>query len=265
MFGDWDYLPLIIDSLLQPDKGSVTLLVENDELVAMAHAYETDPGDWYLRGLRSNPAAGAFRIGVAILACSRAMHAALLELEARRVRYGTLETFAESLRLSRALGFEEDFRIWHAHHPLPEKPVKPVTGIVEAHETDGILDLFLSGSTVSSKEYYFTWWDTRRLTERVLSTAAESGLLLEAVTDGNRTGAALLHHVPWQDMMVLSLVEGDDRSVTSLCQAAFEKARDLGCTAVGLVHPRREEAMRRQALLGLPETGAYTIQLSRPA
>jgi hypothetical protein len=265
MFGDWDYLPLIIDSLLVQSPDSVTMLVEDDDLVVMAHAYETDPGDWFLRGLRSNPDAGAFRVGIGILTCSRAMHSELLRRNARRVRYGTLDSFSESLRLSRMLGFEEDFRLWHAHHPVPDKPEETAAGVREASATDGFLDLFLSGASLSGREYYFTWWDTRRLTEKALSDAAGAGMLLEAVRDGRRTGGALLHHVAWQDMLVLSLVEGDDRSIGNLCLAAFEKGRQLGCTAVGLVHPIREEAARRQALLGLPETGAYTIQLSRPA
>ena len=60
MFGDWDYLPLVIDDWLDIITGQITWVVFSDSteqmLVAMGQAYEISPGDWYLRGLRSNAA-----------------------------------------------------------------------------------------------------------------------------------------------------------------------------------------------------------------
>ncbi len=263
MFGDWDYLPLIVDSLLAHSSGSVTMLAEDGDLVVMTHAYETDPGDWYLRGLRSNPEAGSFRVGIAILACTRAMHAELRARGARRLRYGTLVSFSESLRLSSLLGFSEQFRIWHSHHPIPGEVAEPGSQISEVDFSDELLSLFLSGSSISDGEYYFTWWDTRRLDASVLKHAADAGLLLEATRDGIRSGAALLHYVDWQDLLVMSLVEGDDRSMRDLYIAAFAKGRSIGCNAVGIVHPSKAEALRRQDMLGLADTGSFTIQLIR--
>ncbi len=263
MFGNWDYLPLIVDLLLAHSSGSVTMLAEDGDLVVMAHAYETDPGDWYLRGLRSNPETGSFRIGIAIRACTRAMHAELRARGAKRLRYGTLETFSESLRLSSLLGFHEQFRLWHSHHSLPDEVTEPGSHVGEADFSDELLSVFLSGSSISDGKYYFTWWDTRRLDASVLKQAADAGLLLEATRDGIRSGAALLHHVDWQDLLVMSLVEGDDRSIRDLYIAAFEKGRGIGCNAVGIVHPSKAEALRRQDMLGLADTGSFTIQLIR--
>jgi hypothetical protein len=263
MFGSWDYLPLVVDSLLVQSSASVTLVAEDGDLVLMTHAYETDPGDWFLRGLRSNPAVGSFRVGVAIRACIRAMHTELNARGGKRVRYGTLDSFSESLRLSSILGFREQFRLWHSSHPLPDEVTGPGPHVGEADFSNEFLSLFLSGSSIAEDEYYFTWWDTRRLDASVLKQASAAGLLLEATTDGIRSGAALLYHVDWQDMLVLSLVEGDDSSIKSLCIAAFGKGRSFGCRSIGIVHPSKAEALRRQKLLGLEDNGTFTIQLTR--
>ncbi len=85
LFGDWDYLPQVIDEWLSAANRTVTLLVwagpDGSRLVAMLQADELAPGDWYMRGLRSNPASRPDEVGCAIVALRRA---ALREVEGRR-------------------------------------------------------------------------------------------------------------------------------------------------------------------------------------
>jgi hypothetical protein len=261
MFGTWDYLRLVVDWMLLDTHRSFSLVAEDDELVVMLHSYETEPGVWFLRGLRSNPRAGALRIAVGLLGCCRAMYSALRERGARQVRFGTLHYFNGSLRLARILGFREDFRLWHALHRIPDDMDGPGEA-TDADASDEFLSSLLSSDSVRDG-YYFTWWDTRVLDRSVLERASKQNLLLETRRDGERSGAALLHHVPWQRLMALSVLEGDDGSLTELYRTACTRALDLGCSRVGLVHPDRGEVHRRQGMFGFPEKGSYTIQLSR--
>lgn len=262
MFGTWDYLRLVVDYMLRDTQRSFSLVAEDHELVVMLHAYETEPGVWFLRGLRSNPGAGAFRIAVGLLGCCRAMYTALREREARLVRFGTLHYFRGSLRLARILGFREDFRLWHALHRIPED-VRVSGEVADAEVSGELLATMLSSGSIHDG-YYFTWWDTRTLDRGVLERASAQGLLLETRRDGARSGYALLHHVPWQRLMALSALEGDDESILDIYRTACTRALDLGCTRIGLVHPDRAEVHRRQEMFGFPEKGSYTVQLSRP-
>jgi hypothetical protein len=263
MFGTWDYLHLVIDFILAPSHRTLTFLAEDEDLLVMVHAYETEPGVWFLRGLRSNPDAGAFRVAIGLIGCCRAMNDELMRRGARRVRFGTLHHFTGSLRLARILGFREEFRLWHAQHRISACTAGPRSAGAAA-DSEELLGYFLRSPSVEGG-YYFTWWDTRVLDAAVLRRASGNGLLLEARRNGTLSGAALLHHVGWQDLMVVSIAEGDESAVRDLLLAAIGKAAELGCIRIGLVHPSREEVARRQEMLGLPERGSYTVQLSRPA
>jgi hypothetical protein len=263
MFGTWDYLHLVVDFILADSRRTLTFLAEDEDLLVMVHAYETEPGVWFLRGLRSNPGAGAFRVAIGLVGCCRAMNDELTRRGARRVRFGTLHYFSGSLRLARILGFREEFRLWHAQHRISACTAGPWSAGAAAVPGE-LLGYFLRSPSIRGG-YYFTWWDTRVLDAAVLHRAWENGLLLEVRRNGSIAGAALLHHVGWQELMVVSIAEGDDRAVHDLHLAAIGKAEELGCIRLGLVHPSREEVARRQTMLGLPERGSYTVQLSRPA
>lgn len=265
MFGTFDYLPRIIDSMLDPDSPTLTLLaVEGDMLVAMSQAREMEPGDWFLRGLRSNSKAGPTLIGAAISALIRDTADYIRRHGARQVRYGTLETFDESRRLGQLLGFEEGFRIWHTHLGMPDSWPDPGLQVARTEPTEDLLDYFRQGSCLA-EGYYFTWWYTRRLRLASLREASERGLLLEMNVSGERRGAALFHYVDWSGLFVFCLVEagGDDEALLSLYWAGLNRARKMGANAVGIVHPSRAEALRRQELLGAGHGGAYTVQLVR--
>ena len=82
-----------------------------------------------------------------------------------------------------------------------------------------------------------------------------------ASSDGQMDGAALLHHVAWQDFMVVSIIDGSDEALKALFVSGVEVSRELGCNAIGLVHPDCDEMIRRQELFGLHNTGSITVQL----
>jgi hypothetical protein len=232
-------------------------------LVAMAQAYEVEPGDWYLRGLRSNPAAEQHQVAFAILGLKRAMAEELEKRGAKTARYGTLSYFKESLRLAAMLGFREHFRLCHAHHPIPEVP-EVIEGVeVEVPGDASVLfDYLAQGSTVKPVEgYFFTWWDTRRLRLKYLEDAKDKGLLLRAVENGEMIGAAMYWHVPWQNFLVLSIMEGTDEALKALYRAGVMFGHTSGCNAIGMVHLSDDEMHRRQELFGLPTHGDFTVQL----
>ncbi len=74
-------------------------------------------------------------------------------------------------------------------------------------------------------------------------------------------GAALSWFVPWQKLLVFSLMEGEDGALDALYRAEVRKAHSLGCRAIGLVHPSLAELHRRQGLFGLEPAGRETVQL----
>ncbi len=267
MFGDWDYLPLVIDSWLEPSASQETWLAfsgpSETELIAMVQAYELETGDWYLRGLRSNPDAGPHQVACAILGLTRAARDEFKSRKVDTLRYGTLATFKESLRLAGLLGFREQFRLAHAHHQLPEVP-DAVDGVkVEVPDDITVLYDYLRYSTVVKPTggYFFTWWDTSKLRMRHLAQAQKEGLLFRAVQDGRMTGAGLFWHIPWQNFLVLSVIDGADNALKALFGTAINLAHGLGCHAIGMVHPSLEEMQRRQGLFGLGTHGDYTVQL----
>jgi len=267
LFGDWDYLPLVIDQWLEPSASQETWLAfsgpSEAKLTAMVQAYELEPGDWYLRGLRSNPDAGPHQVACAILGLTRAVRDEFKTRKVDAFRYGTLATFKESLRLAGLLGFREHFRLAHARHRLPEVP-DAVDGVkVEVPDDISVLYDYLRYSSVVKPAggYFFTWWDTPKLRMNHLAEAQEEGFLLRAVQDGLMTGAGLFWHIPWQKFLVLSVIEGADSALKALFGTAIGLAHRLGCNAIGMVHPSLEEMQRRQGLFGLGIYGDYTIQL----
>jgi len=271
MFGDWDYLPLVIDEWLAPAATTLTWLAyagSNDsQLVAMMQADELTPGDWYLKGLRSNPGSRPGMVGCAIFALRQV---AMRELRRRRVedvRYGTLDNNRESLRLASLLGFREHFRLAHAWHELPQIPAAAGPEPVCSTSPDELYAYFNQGLGQSPcRGYYFTWWDTRRFLPASVEAAQRLGLVFAAKDSGRLLGAALCWLVPWQRFVVFSLMEGSDQTLRELYRAGVRRAHDLGCKAIGLVHPSLAELHRRQVLFGLEPSGQDTVQLrlSRP-
>jgi hypothetical protein len=265
LFGDWDYLPRVIDDWLRPSASVLTWLAfegpAGSPLVAMAQAEELEPGDWYLRGLRSNPQTRPQMVAAAIRGFSRTIRDELKTRSVDTVRYGTLEDNRESLRLARLFGFSEHFRLAHWGHPLPQllAAARPVPE-PSATAPSMLLDFFRQRPSLA-QGYFFTWWDTRRLKAEHLACALNQGLLSTVTTTGGIEGAALFWHVPWQKFLVFSLMEGTDAALAALYQAGVASAHRLGCKAIGLVHPSLAELNRRQSLFGLDEHGGDTVQL----
>jgi len=267
MFGDWDYLPLVVDDWLQPSSRVQTWVAcagtKETMLVAMAQTEELEAGDWYLRGLRSNPQAGPQRIACAILALAPVLRKEFTLRKAGTVRYGTLPDKHESLRLARLLGFQEHFRLAHAMHQLPAIPDAPEgKELVRPDNPAELLDcLGHSSGLRPAHGYFFTWWDTRKLREEHLVEAGRQGLLLTAKANERMVGAAMFWHVPWQKLLVLSVMEGTDEALRTLYHAGVAAAHERGCRTIGLMHPSIEEVHRRQVLFGLQTSGCDTVQL----
>ena len=265
LFGDWDYLPRVIDDWLQPSASVLTWLAfegpAGSPLVAMAQAEELEPGDWYLRGLRSNPQARPHTVAAAMLGFSRTIRGELKTRPVDTVRYGTLEDNRESLRLARLFGFREHFRLAHWGYPLPQL-LAAANPFPESSATapSMLLDFFRQGPSLA-QGCFFTWWDTRRLKAEHLAHALKQGLLSTVTTADGLEGAALFWHVPWQKFLVFSLMEGTDEALADLYQAGVASANRLGCRSIGLVHPSLAELHRRQSLFGLDEHGGDTVQL----
>jgi hypothetical protein len=266
LFGDWDYLPRVIDDWLRPSASVLTWLAfAGPALVAMAQAEELEPGDWYLRGLRSNPQARPQAVAAAILGLRQAIRDELKARPVDTVRYGTLEDNQESLRLARLFGFREHFRLAHWGYPLPQ-PLAATHPVSESSAAaPSVLLHYFRQSPSLPEGYFFTWWHTRRLKVEHLARARGQGLLSTVTNEGHPEpvieGAALFWHVPWQKFLVFSLMEGTDEALASLYQAGVASAHRLGCRAIGLVHPSLAELHRRQALFGLEEHGGDTVQL----
>jgi hypothetical protein len=263
MFGDWDYLPLVVDDWLERSDTRFTWVVEDGPmLVAMAQAHETEPGEWYLNGLRSNPEASSQQVGAAILGLMRRMERRLRQAGAHSVRDGTLPSFVESRRLARMLGFREQFRLGHSHHPCP--PVPEENAEAECHvagDADAVAERLGRGPVLTQAfGRFFTWWDTRRFSPEHARRAQSKGLLLECSQDGEPEGWAFLWHVAWQGLLVLSVMEGSDLALRALFRAGVRAAHRLGCKAIGMVHPSLSEMHRRERLFGLQPGGCHTIQ-----
>jgi len=265
LFGNWDYLPRVIDDWLHPSASVLTWLVfggpAGSALVAMAQAEELEPGDWYLRGLRSNPQARPDAVAAAILGLRRTIRDELKARPVDTIRYGTLEDNRESLRLARLFGFREHFRLAHWGHPLPQL-LAAAHPVPESSATapSMLLDYFQRRPSLC-QGYFFTWWHTRRLRVEHLARALDQGLLSTVTSADGIEGAALFWHIPWQKFLVFSLMEGTDEALAALFQAGVESAHRLGCQAIGLAHPSLAELHRRQRLFGLDERGGDTVQL----
>jgi hypothetical protein len=267
LFGDWDYLPLVIDDWLERPSRQTTWLacsgLSEGTLIAMVQVDEVAPGEWFLRGLRSNPDASPLQVASAILTLKRAVKSDLAGRRVDTLRYGTLDNNSESLRLAGMLGFREHFRLGHAWHPLPQVP--DVVEGVEAQIPDDVSELagYLRQSSALKpvEDYIFTWWDTRRFRGEHLAEAANQALLFQAVKNNGRVGAAMFIHVPWQKFLVLSLMEGTNKALRHLYRTGVYAAHRLGCTAIGMVHPSLEEMHRRQKLFSLQPSGCYTVHL----
>lgn len=267
LFGDWDYLPLVIDDWLTPLPKQQTWVAcsgpSDATLVAMVQAAELADGEWYLNGLRSNPRVHPHQVACAILGLKRTIEKELRNRRADRVRYGTLHNNYESLRLADLLGFREHFRLGHRGHHLSEVP-DIVKGIEVELPQDALelLDYLRQGSCLNPVEgYFFTWWDTRRLRKEYLVEALRQNLLFKAVQNRRMVGAAMFWYIPWQEFLVLSIMEGTDEALKALYRAGVMSAHRLKCTAVGMVHPSLKEMHRRQRLFGLQTAGCHTIQL----
>jgi hypothetical protein len=269
LFKDWDYLPLVIDDWLQPSSRFQTWVAcagpAETMLVAMAQVVELEPGDWYLRGLRSNPQARPQQNAWAVLALSRVLRSELRRRKVDTIRYGTLPDYRESLRLARLFGFREHFRLGHAMHRLPAIPDPPVSvKLVSPDNPPELLDhLGRSSGLRPVHGYFFTWWDTRKLRVEHLVEAGRQGLLLTAKANERMVGAGMFWHVPWQGLLVFSVMEGTDEALKALYHGGVVAAHDRGCRSIGLAHPSLSELRRRQALFGLETSGwaCDTVQL----
>jgi len=270
MFQGWDYLPLVIDDWLEDSSEVLTWLAidesDNNKLIAMAQAYEIEPGDWYLRGLRSNPLSNSFQNGIAVISLSKRIKREVIARGAIQVRYGTLDYYNESLRLGSILGFREHFRLAHGNYAV--KPmIKEIDKQLEVTVPDNPdpIHVYLSqGSSLQPVEnYFFTWWDTRKMKISYLADAKSENLLFQVKKDGGLTGAAMFWHVPWQKFLVLSVMEGSDDALIVLFNKAMERVHELECTSFGITHPSMAEMHRREELFGLPIYGCFTIQLIR--
>ncbi len=267
LFGDWDYLPLVIDEWIKPSSHMVTYVVDSEDpdlkLIAMGQAYELEPGDWYLRGLRSNPHAHPHQVAIAILSLKNVIKKLLIAKNAKTVRYGTLEYFHESLRFARLVGFNEHFRLAHNCHPIPEIPEgNDDFEIAVPNNPIKLYDYFRQRSTLAPvNRYFFNWWDTRKLKEKHLIQAANRNLLFEAIRKGEMFGAAMVWFVNWQDFLVISIIEGTDEALKALFRKGIEIAHKLGCKSIGMTHPSMKEMNRRQRLFGLSVDGCFTVQL----
>jgi hypothetical protein len=264
LFGDWDYLPLVIDDWFSPSSEFLTWVVYDEPsdslLVAMAQIEEIEPGDWYLRGLRSNPLAKPAQVASAILALKRAIGSELKPRRVDAIRYGTLPDNHQSLRLARLFGFQEHFRQGHAWHSLREGSDTVEKADIESPgNPEGLLDYF-NHSLKPVYGYFFTWWDTRRLSVEYLTEAQRQGCLFKASVNRRMVGAVLLWHIPWQKFLVFSVLEGRDDALKALFGAGVRTAHSFGCKAIGLVHPSLNELHRRQALFGLEPSGQDTVQ-----
>ncbi|UCG43981.1 MAG: hypothetical protein JSU73_05050 [candidate division WOR-3 bacterium] len=263
MFGDWDYLPMVVDDWLKRSDTRFTWVVEDGPmLAAMAQAHETEPGEWYLNGLRSNPEASSQQVGAAILGLMRRMERRLRQAGAHSVRDGTLPSFVESRRLARILGFREQFRLGHSWHPCPSAAggsTGPECRV--ARDTDAVFERLSRGAVLTRAcGRFFTWWDTRRFTLERARRARSSGRLLQCSENGEPEGWAFFWHVQWQGLLVLSVMEGSDLALGALFRAGISAAHRLGCKGIGVVHPSLSEMHRRERLFGLQPGGCHTIQ-----
>lgn len=111
--------------------------------------------------------------------------------------------------------------------------------------------------------YFFTWWDTRKLTSEHLVEAGRQGLLLVAMANERMVGTGMFWHVPWQGLLVFSVMEGTDEALRALYRGGVVAAHERGCKSIGLVHPSLDELHRRQALFGVETSGCDTVQLMR--
>ncbi len=261
LFGCWDYLPLVIDEWLEPSPNQETWVVDSgtsdETLVAMAHAYEIEPGDWYLCALRSNPSAGATLIGLGIVLLAREIERELIDRGMQTLRFLTSDYFPESLRLAEVMGFREHFRQVMCWHPLPKTP-DPVEGIdiIAPSDADELLKYLSESDAVKAMDGYFsTEWDTRPLREEYLEIALSRGLLIKAVEDDCMLGAAMYWKNDWQPSLILSIMEGTDEALRALFRSAIVSAGNMSCDAIMIMHLSVEEVNRRQRLFGLNEDG----------
>lgn len=270
LYADWDYLPIAIDCWLNEDCNHITWLAcddkDNNLLVAMTQAYEIEPGDWYLRCLRSNPSASYFQNANAVMSIADAIEKDVRSQNAKQVRYGTIDYFEESLRLSEILKFREFFRIAHAYHDIPESPreVSDNINVTVPDDIDEIHNFILETETLKkSHGYFFTWWDTRKLRKHHVEDAKRNNLLFE-VRDGNRIdGLMMMYQVPWQKHVVLPVMEGSYESLIALFNKAVKRTQELEYDSIGLIHVSHDELYHRQNLLGLKQHGTYSVQLIR--
>jgi hypothetical protein len=235
----------------------------DEKLVAMAQAYMIEPGDWYLRGLRSNPNSSRHEVAFAIHGLVRGIGNFLRAKNAETVRYGTLENYSESLRLAKMLGFREHFRLAHASHPVSAIPdIQPDVEAGVPADKSGIFECLVGGLSIKPADgYFFTWWDTRRLTRKYITEPSENVIVFKAAEGGEMTGCAICWWIPWQRHLVLAAMEGSDRALKAMFREAMAVAHEKKAKVFGMVHPYMDEMHRRQRLFGLTETGIHTVQL----
>lgn len=267
LFGDWDYLPYVLDDWLNPSPHMRIWVAyggpSDSVLIATIQAYQLAPGEWYVGALRSNHAASRHDIACAILGFRSVVTEELKDREAQTVRYGTQDTNFRSQRLGALMGFRKHFRLalkWHSLPRIPnaEGPVR----LESPGDAAELLDYLRGSPSVRLLDgYVYTWWETRRLGTSVLDEALKKELLVKALLGSRLVGAGLFWHIEWMRFLVLSIMEGTDEVLKTLYRHGISVAHRLGCTAIGMTYPRMEELNRRQRLFGLEVAGEVSMQL----
>jgi len=261
----WDYLPDIIDSWFADTTKLVTQVAcaEDDEFVAMIQIEEFAPKRWFSRGLRANPRADRMLVGKAIVRLIAELEKIMHQRNAISVSYRTLETFKESINLAGKNGFHDKMRFAHKWHDLDGLQVSN-----HAEFEDFTLDFDISDfveflrknqTFQDVQEHFFTWHEIRVLNLEDVQKAKERRLAFVQKSQDEITSVALFYHVPEIKYLFLSIIEGDNEFIRKAFNFGVQKARELHCVKVGMIHPNVEELSRRQKILGLEKGHVHSI------
>jgi GNAT superfamily N-acetyltransferase len=225
-WGGWDYVMLFFDGWVR-EPGFLGVEA-GGRLVGFGKATELAPREWWLEGLRMDTAWRGRGIATAL---SRKVLADALDRRPRSLRLATAEVNTESLRIIRAMGFEELFRT----RLFVGKPPGSSTdsGVVRVGRAEAGQFLVGSQELCANRGLVSYTWLFRRLTPAHLRELQQQDALWGVRVRGRLEGLAVCrpHRYRSRDLE-LSFFGGTDRARAGLRRALGRRARQSGAKQV---------------------------------
>jgi hypothetical protein len=246
-WGDGDYIPEVWERWLADPTGEFTAAVQDGVVMAIAKLTWQGEGQWWLEGLRVDPARRLYGIGQAMCTYQVAL---VKKLGGRVVRYMTGIRNDGSHRIAKRAGFLVLAR-------FVERVADKMDGPVEAEAlTSADLDAVWtmtreSDLTRATQGIYVCDWKACEITrERVAEHLSQGGVMGVRDEAGRVRAWCLTHVEPDWDKLGITCLDGDTDGITALARAMRAHAGAMGKVMVETMTPPQPRVMEALEVAG---------------